>query len=92
MVKQKSFFSQNLPNELKKGTHSAVFKLLVDCYGLPSKPMYQSGSLTESNQKYFLDLLLTTKWKPAVDKFADVTTFVFITLEIVNGQVTVVVQ
>jgi len=90
--KIEKFFADNLSSDLKKGTHQAVFKLMVDCYGVVSKSTYQSGTFSESNQKLFLNLFLETKWKPATHQSANVTTFVFVTVDIVNGKVTVVVQ
>jgi len=90
--KIEKFVGDNLKSDLKKGTHSAVFKLMIDCNGIVSKTTYQSGSFSESNQTLFIDLFLKSKWKPASDKSANVTTFVFVTVDIVNGKVAVVVQ
>ena len=90
--KIEKLFSENLTDDLKKGTYKAVYKLMIDCYGTVSMSTYQSGTFSESSQRLFAELLFKSKWKPAMHKSVNVTSFVFVTADIVNGKVTVVMQ
>lgn len=90
--KIEKLFLDNLTSDLKKGTHKAVYKLMVDCYGAVSISTYQSGTFSEASQRLFAELLFKSKWKPAIHKSVNVTSFVFVTVDIVSGKATVVVQ
>jgi len=90
--KIEKFVGDSLKSDLKRGTHSAVFKLMIDCNGIVSKITYQSGTFSESNQKLFIGLFSNSKWKPAIEKSVNVTSFVFVTINIVNSKSTVMVQ
>ena len=83
------YFSDDLSAEMKKGTVSGTFRMYVDCYGEVTKAGFQSGEMKDSDQKKMIDLIYKMKWKPAQVKGKDVTSSVFIVLEIVNGQVAV---
>lgn len=86
------FFQSSISEKLKKGTHTAVYKLFVDCNGDVTQATYQRGTFTEADQKVYSDKILTLKWKPATDKSKPVTSVAFVSIEIVNGKVTVVIQ
>lgn len=86
-----AFFEQSLPQKLKAGTHAAVYKLTVDCHGTVTDVLYQRGTLDSKDQPVFADQLKALVWKPAQQKNVAVTSFVFVSLEIVNGRVTSVV-
>lgn len=84
-------FQADLPANLKKGTHSAVYKIFVDCNGDVTQATYQSGTLSETDQKNYETKILALKWKPATNKSKPVTSVVFVSIEVVNGKVEVVI-
>jgi hypothetical protein len=85
-------FESTVSEKLKKGTHSAVFKVLVDCNGAVTEVIYQRGTLTGLDQDDYKTKISALTWKPAMQKTKAVSSFVFLTIEIVNGKFTVIVQ
>jgi hypothetical protein len=85
-------FESSVSEKLKKGTHSAVFKVLVDCNGNVTEVIYQRGTFTTLDQDDYKTKISALKWKPAMQKSKAVSSFVFLSLEIVNGKFTVIVQ
>jgi hypothetical protein len=85
-------FELSVSEKLKKGTHSAVFKVLVDCNGKVTEVIYQRGTFTGLDQEEYKTKILDLTWKPAVQKTKPVSSFVFLSIEIVNGKFTVVIQ
>ena len=81
-----------LPSALKKATYSGVFKLTVDCKGKVLKVFFREGTFTEDDQEFFADKLFDTQWQPAMDNQANVTSFVFITVNITKGKISAVIQ
>lgn len=86
------YFEIRMPDALKKGTYSAVYKLTVDCKGAVEEASYQRGTFGPAEQESYTNQLMALSWKPAKQKNKNVTSFVFVTLEIVNGKFTVAVQ
>jgi hypothetical protein len=86
------YFETRVPEKLKKGTHAAVYKLIVDCNGTVTQIDYQRGTFSETDQSDYRTQIAELEWKPAQQKSKDVTSTVFVTLEIVNGKFTVIVQ
>jgi hypothetical protein len=84
--------SEMLSSLKKDGEHLAVFKLYVDCHGAVSKHRYQSGSMTDSEQKWLWNLVAKSLWTAAVFEKNDVTSTVFLTVKITNGQTEIIVQ
>jgi hypothetical protein len=85
-------FESNLSEKLKKGTHSAVFKLVVDCNGDVTEVTYQRGTFSGLDQDEYKNQIASLKWKPAALKSKAVTSIVFVSIEIVNGRFTLVIQ
>jgi predicted Ser/Thr protein kinase len=86
------YFEVRNAEKLKKGTHSAVYKLTVDCNGTAIYAAFQRGTFSEEDQLNYENQIMELTWNPAQQKSEAVTSTVFITLEIVNGKFTVVVQ
>ncbi|MBI3135000.1 MAG: hypothetical protein HYZ14_10045 [Bacteroidetes bacterium] len=86
------YFEIRISEKLKKGTHSAVYKLVVDCNGSVTQAAYQRGTFSSEDQVSYQRELMSLTWKPASGKSKAVSSIVFVTLEIVNGKFTVVVQ
>ena len=85
--------SAEMLSELKKdGAHQAVFKLYVDCHGKVAKSKYESGDLNSSQQEWLMNIVDKSSWKPAVLAKKDVTSTVFVTVDINNGKVSVAIQ
>ncbi|MEX1003323.1 MAG: hypothetical protein WDZ35_14485 [Crocinitomicaceae bacterium] len=85
--------SADLPSELKEdGEHTAVFKLVVDCNGKLIKKMYTDGNMEGEHQEYVLNTIEKAVWKPAVLGKKEVSSTVFVTVTITNGQVEVEIQ
>ncbi len=80
-----AYFSADLSEDLKKGTITATFRMYVDCHGDVSKAKFQSGTMNETDQKSFLELIYAMKWTPAQDQKVDVTSNVYLEFEITNG-------
>lgn len=85
-------FESSISEKLKKGTHAAVYKVFVNCNGDVTDAIYQRGTFSESDQSAYQTKMLALKWKPAYQKSKAVNSIVFVSLEIVNGKVTVVIQ
>lgn len=85
-------FESSVSEKLKKGTHSAVFKVLVDCNGKVAEVIYQRGTFTGVDQEEYKTKISDLIWKPALQKTKTVSSFVFLSIEIVNGKFTVVIQ
>ena len=84
--------AKNLPSSLKKGKHSGVFKIVVDCNGVGADVKFQRGDLTSLEQSQLIDWMIPTMWIAAVDKGKPVTSMVFVTVNIEDGKVDVIVQ
>lgn len=85
-------FEANVSEKLKKGTHSAVFKVLIDCNGAVTEVIYQRGTFTGLDQEDYKSKISALTWKPAQQKEKNVSSFAFLSIEIVNGKFTVIVQ
>ena len=85
-------FESTVSEKLKKGTHSAVFKVLVDCNGVVTEVIYQRGTFTGVDQDDYKSKISALIWKPAQQKTKAVSSFAFLSIEIVNGKFTVIVQ
>lgn len=85
-------FETKLSEKLKKGTHSVVYKVFVDCNGTVTQATYQSGTFSETDQKEYETRILELVWKPAMHKDKTVNSIAFISMEIVNGKISVTVQ
>ena len=81
--------AKDLSGKLKKGDFEATFKSFVSCKGEVDKINYQSGNLDDDQQRWLLDILSKSRWTAAVLKDLYVTSTVFISVKIQNGQVTV---
>lgn len=84
--------TRNLPSSLKKGKHSGIFKIIVDCNGVGAEVRFERGDLTSLEQTQLIDWIIPTQWIPAVDKGNQVTSMVFLTVTIEEGKVEVIVQ
>jgi len=83
----------DLPKSLKdKGSHQAIFKLMVDCNGELAKHMYQRGDISDEDQQWMSKLIGKSKWKAAKVQDKAVTSTVFITVNITNSDVDVIIQ
>lgn len=82
-------FSGVLSDDLKKdgATFEATFKMIVDCNGDVAKIMFMKGDISDADQKLFIQAIEKLDWKPAQKGDKDVTSTVFIVLNITNGQV-----
>jgi len=88
-----AYFANQLLPEHKKGNHSAVFKLVVNCKGEAENIVYQDGSLLDKDKGYFADLIKAMVWKPAFNKSGkEISSIVFITIKIANGTLEVLIQ
>ncbi len=85
-------FESTVSEKLKKGTHSAVFKVLIDCNGAVTEVIYQRGTFTGLDQEDYKSKIAALTWKPAQQKAKAVSSFAFLSIEIVNGKFTVIVQ
>lgn len=94
-VDQKAELTLDLEKLLKKemhaslkedGSHSGIIKLYVDCHGEVAKQRYDRGDLNEEQQQWLLNLIGKTTWKPAVADKKKVTSVLFLTVDITNGQ------
>ncbi len=85
-------FKSVLTEKLKKGTHSAVFKFFVTCNGEVTNLSYQRGTIDSAAQGLFESEIKKLSWKPATHKSKQVTSVVFLTIEAVNGQITVSIR
>ncbi|MBL7899271.1 MAG: hypothetical protein JNJ99_12110 [Crocinitomicaceae bacterium] len=85
-------FKGALTEKLKKGTHTAVFKFFVTCNGEVTNVAYQRGTVDSSTQSIFAAEINKLKWKPATHKSKQVTSVVFLTIEIVNAQITISIR
>jgi hypothetical protein len=70
-------FESTVSEKLKKGTHSAVFKVLVDCNGAVTEVIYQRGTFTGVDQDDYKSKISGLIWKPAMQKTKAVSSFVF---------------
>jgi hypothetical protein len=89
-----AYLEAKLPEKLKTGTHAAVYKLTVDCHGSVTTVHYERGTFTVGTEgEVFLNQnMVGLTWKPAEHKSQTVTSIAFVTLEIVNGKVNIIVQ
>lgn len=85
-------FKGVLTEKLKKGTHSAVFKFFVTCHGELTNLSYQRGTIDTATQSIFESEIKKLKWNPATQKSKPVTSVVFMTIEVVNSQITVSIR
>lgn len=97
-VEKKAELTMDLEKLIKKemhaslkedGSHSGIIKLYVDCHGEVVKHKYDRGDLNEEQQQWLLDLIGKTTWKPAIADKKNVTSVLFLTIDITNGQVKV---
>lgn len=92
-MKLDELIRKDLPATLREdGEHSAVFKMYVDCHGEVSKYKLERGTMSDADQKWLWKIVGKTTWKPAKLDKKDVTSLVFITVTVTNGQVEVVIQ
>lgn len=83
--------SANLPATFKKDkSYNSSFKLIIDCNGRIDMVIYKKGNFTEAQQKHFLTLINTLKdWKAGQVDGKDVSTTVYITIDVNNRLVDV---
>ena len=74
------------------GSHQAIFKAYVDCNGDVLKSRFEKGDLDDAQQKWLYNLIQDSKWTSAKLDGKAVTTIVFVTIDINNGQVTTSIQ
>jgi hypothetical protein len=84
--------SEMLSSLKKDGEHQAVIKMYVDCHGEVAKHKYERGNMTDSEQKWIWNLVGKSTWTPAVFEKKDVTSTVYLTIDIVNGQTKFTIQ
>ena len=83
----------DLPKSLKdKGSHQAIFKLMVDCNGELANQFYQRGDFSEEDQQWLSKIIGKSKWRAAKVQDKQVSSTVFITVNITNSDVEVIIQ
>ncbi|OIQ30235.1 MAG: hypothetical protein BM555_05455 [Crocinitomix sp. MedPE-SWsnd] len=83
----------DMPSTLKEdGDHTAVFKAYVDCHGDVAKHRLQNSDMSEADQQWLWKIIGKSTWKPAVFEKKDVTSTVFITVTVTNGQIEIINQ
>jgi hypothetical protein len=65
---------------------------MVDCNGDLAKFIYQRGDFSEEDQQWISKIIGKSKWKAAKLKDKAVTSTVFITINITNSDVEVIIQ
>jgi hypothetical protein len=92
-IKLDELIKSDLPESLKEdGEHTAVFKMYVDCHGDVSKYKHERGNMSDTDQKWLWKIVGKTTWKAAKIEKREVTSLVFITVTVTNGQVEVLIQ
>jgi len=85
--------ASTLPKSLAEdGSHEAVLKMYVDCFGKVTKLKIEKTDLDDANGKWLWNVIYNSEWKPATAMKKDVTSTVFITVKINNGEVEATVQ
>lgn len=87
----KAYFSNALPTDKKEGTISATFRMYVDCNGKVTKAKLYKGEMPDANQKAILEKIYAMNWTPAQHEGENVTSNVFIVVEITNGKAEITV-
>ena len=92
-MKLDELIKKDLPSTLREdGEQTAVFKMYVDCHGEVAKYKVERSTMTDADQKWLWKLIGKTTWKAAKLDKNTVTSLVFITVTVTNGQVEVLVQ
>lgn len=85
--------ASTMPASLKEdGTHEAVLKMYVDCFGQVTKLKMEKSNLNDADGKWLWNVIKNTTWQPATAMKKDVTSTVFISVTIVNGQIEATIQ
>jgi len=83
----------DLPKSLRgKGSHQAIFKLTVDCNGDLANHLYQRGDFSDEDQDWLFKIIEKSKWKAANVQDKPVSSTVFITVNVTNSDVEVIIQ
>ncbi len=83
--------TDNLPLIFKeKAKYKSTFKLLIDCNGRIDMVIYKNGNLDTAQQKHFLLLINKLRgWKAGQVNEVDVSTTVYLTIDIDDRQLKV---
>jgi len=83
----------DMPSSLKEdGEHTAVFKAYVDCHGDVPKHRIQSSNMSDDDQNWLWKIIGKSTWHPAVFEKKNVTSTVFVTVTVTNGQIEIISQ
>ena len=84
-----NILSHELPSIFKKKeSYKASFKIILDCNGSIDMVIYKDGNLNTEQQIHFLNKInQLKKWTPAKENNNEVTSTIFLTININKGEV-----
>ena len=71
---------------------TAVYKVVVNCDGVTESVMYLRGSFAKDQQDAVKNMIVKSKWKAGIKEKRDVSSTVFITVNVENKAVEVITQ